>query len=128
MVVQLLKQRVAAKNETGRQVRVPNLDGKSDVKTVLVYDTEAVEGLNVQANIVRACVRAHARLRPKNTGGRLVAGQWRDSSACATALRDANVCVRALAARHAFYWPCAHPARPHAPSLATLRLRLSAES
>ena len=55
MAAQMLKSRVKAANDNKRQVRIPSeTDGKPEIKTVLDYDTEAVDTLSVQSFIVRA--------------------------------------------------------------------------
>ena len=57
MGAQLLKSKVKAANDK-RQVRIPSeTDGKPEVKTVLDYDTEAVDTLSVQSFIVRAPIQ-----------------------------------------------------------------------
>lgn len=66
MAAQMLKSRVKAANDNKRQVRIPSeTDGKPEIKTVLEYDTEAVDTLSVQSFIVRARVaRPPAREQP----------------------------------------------------------------
>ena len=59
MAAQLLKSKVKTANDNKRQVRIPSeTDGKPEIKTVLDYDIEAVDTLNVQAFIVRAPIQA----------------------------------------------------------------------
>lgn len=55
----IVKARIKSANDVKRTVRIPSeaADGKPEVKTVLEYDTDEIDKLNVQSMLVRAARR-----------------------------------------------------------------------
>ena len=59
----IVKRHIKAVNDVSRSVRIPSetADGKPEVKTVLAYDIDAIDTLNVQSMLVRAPTQPHPR-------------------------------------------------------------------